>query len=176
MNNHEPLTRLRTYRRSWGLTQRELAGLLGGRSPTHIARIEAGKRPPSIEIALACQIIFGIPPEIMFPRLYTEIEEREMQGIYRFHEGLLQTTSPLGVRKRTLLERAMKRAISTSNSQGVCPPTNLNRSSSPSILRHTTSVSRGSALVPVSTSHIGSRQIVSPCTTRRHLSRAGTAR
>lgn len=116
MKNYKPLTRLRTYRRSWGLTQRELAGLLGGRSPTHIARIEAGKRIPTIEIALACQIIFGVPPEIMFPRLYTEIEEREMQGIYRFHKGLLQTTNLSGVRKRDLLEGAMKRAISTSNS------------------------------------------------------------
>src|ERR1022692_691601 len=141
MNNHKPLTRLRTYRRSWGLTQRELAGLLGGRSPTHIARIEAGKRTPSIEIALACQIIFGVPPEIMFPRLYTEIEEREMQGIYRFHEGLLQTTNHSEVRKRDLLEDAMKRAISTANSQGVCPTNNSNRSSSPSTLPHAASPS-----------------------------------
>ena len=135
MNNHKPLTRLRTYRRSWGLTQRELARLLGGRSPTHIARIEAGKRPPTTEIALACQFIFGIPPETLFPQLCTEIEERTMQNIYRLREGQLQITTPSAVRKRELLEDAMKRAISSSNPQGVCPPTNSIRSSSPSTLR-----------------------------------------
>ena len=136
MNDHKPLTRLRTYRRSWGLTQRELAGLLGGRSPTHIARIEAGKRPPTTELALACQVIFGVPPETMFPREYAEIEERTMQGIYRFREGLLQTTNLSGVRKRELLDGAMKRAISKSNSQGVCPINNSGLSSSPSIPQH----------------------------------------
>ena len=119
MKNPTPFTRLRTQRRSWGLTQRELAGLLGGRSPTHIARIEAGKRPPSIEIALACQVIFGIPPEIMFPHVYTEIEERTMQSIYRFREGQLQISTPSVARKRELLELAMKRAVTRPNSQRV---------------------------------------------------------
>ena len=119
MSNTSHLCRLRTLRRTWGLTQRELAELLGGRSPTHIARIEAGKRIPSIEIALACQTLFGLPPETLFPRVYTEIEERTMEDIYRLHEGLLKITSPSAVRKRELLELALKRAITKPNLTGV---------------------------------------------------------
>jgi transcriptional regulator with XRE-family HTH domain len=119
MNNRNLFCRLRTQRRAWALSQRELAELLGGRSPTHIARIEAGKRIPSIEIALACQVLFGMPPETLFPNVYTEIEERMMQNIYRFREGLLQTTSPSVVRKQELLENARKRALIRLNTSGV---------------------------------------------------------
>jgi DNA-binding XRE family transcriptional regulator len=119
MKNRNLFCRLRTHRRAWALSQRELAELLGGRSPTHIARIEAGKRLPSLEIALACQVLFGVPPETMFPNVYSEIEERMMQNIYRFREGLLQTTSPSAVRKQKLMEDALQRALIRLNTTGV---------------------------------------------------------
>jgi transcriptional regulator with XRE-family HTH domain len=119
MNKRNLRSRLRTQRRGWALTQRELAILLGGRSPTHIARIEAGKRVPSIEIALACQALFGIPPEVLFPNVYSEIEERLMERIYRFHEGQLQITSPSSARKRERTEEALKRAVRRSHPKDV---------------------------------------------------------
>ena len=58
---------LRTHRRNWGLTQKELAKLVGTASSVQISRYENGKRAPKIEVALACQVIFGVPPSIMFP-------------------------------------------------------------------------------------------------------------
>jgi len=42
-----------------------------------------------------------------------------MQNIYRFREGLLQTTSHSGVRKQELLENARKRALIRLNTSGV---------------------------------------------------------
>ena len=119
MKNRNLFCRLRTERRAWALSQRELAELLGGRSPTHLARIEAGKRVPTIETALACQVLFGMPPETLFPNVYTEIEERMMQNIYRFREGLLQPTSLSTVRKQKLLEDARKRALTRLNTPEV---------------------------------------------------------
>ncbi len=102
---------LRTHRRVWGLTQRELATLLGLKSTTHISRIENGKRAPSVESALACQVIFGIPPSAMFPRLYTLVEEKAMRNVYQMHLALSHTTSLSDLRKRELLSIALKRAV-----------------------------------------------------------------
>jgi len=107
---------LRTHRRVWGLTGRELAGLIGLQSVSHVSRIEHGKRTPKVEVALACQVIFGIPPSEMFPHVYTLVEDRIMRNICKLHSALEKTTSLSGLRKRELCERALKRAKGESSS------------------------------------------------------------
>lgn len=106
---------LRTHRRVWGLTQRELAPLMGFESAAHVSRIENGKRAPTIEVAFACQVIFGIPPSAMFPHAYDLVEERVIRDVYRLHLALSDTTSPSGLRKRELFSLALERAISSPN-------------------------------------------------------------
>ena len=106
---------LRTHRRVWGLTQRELASLLGFESAAHVSRLENGKRAPTVESALACQVIFGIPPSAMFPHAYDVVEERVVREVYRRHEALTDTTSPAELRKRELFSLALERAISSPN-------------------------------------------------------------
>ena len=106
---------LRTHRRVWGLTQLELASLIGLRSTAHISRIEHGKRAPKVEVALACQVIFGIPPSVMFPHVHTFVEEKVMRNIYRLDLALSNTTNLSGLRKRELCALVLKRAISKSN-------------------------------------------------------------
>jgi len=103
---------LRTHRRVWGLTQQELASLMGFESATHVSRIENGKRPPTVESALACEVIFGIPPSAMFPHSYALVEERVIRDIYRLHLALRDTTIPSELRKRELFSLALDRAIS----------------------------------------------------------------
>lgn len=100
---------LRTHRRAWGLTVKELADLVGFRSATHMSRIENSKRTPRTEVALACQVIFGVPPAAMFPDVYTQVEDRIMWNIAQLHLALENTTSPAGLRKRELCELALKR-------------------------------------------------------------------
>lgn len=107
---------LRTHRRVWGLTQRELAALMGFASATHISRIENGKRAPTVEVAFACQVLFGIPPSAMFPHAYALVEEKVMRNIYRLHLALNNTTSLSGLRKRELFSLALKRAVGKPNS------------------------------------------------------------
>ncbi len=104
---------LRTHRRVWGLTQRELASLLGFQSAAHISRIENGKRAPTVESALACQVLFGIPPAAMFPHAYEAVEERVIRDVYERHLALAETTSPSELRKRELFSLALQRAISS---------------------------------------------------------------
>ena len=108
---------LRTHRRIWGLTQRELASLLGFESAAHVSRIENGKRAPTVESALACQVIFGIPPSAMFPHAYDVVEERVVREVYRRHEALTDTTRPAELRKRELFSLALERAISSPNTE-----------------------------------------------------------
>ena len=106
---------LRTHRRVWGLTQRELAYLMGFESTTHISRIENGKRDPTVEVAFVCQVIFGVPPSAMFPHVYALVEEEVMRNIYHLHLALKNTTTLSGLRKRELLSLALKRAIGKPN-------------------------------------------------------------
>ena len=106
---------LRTHRRVWGLTQWDLASLIGFASPTHVSRLENDKRAPTIEVALACQVIFGTPPSAMFPHVYALVEERVMRNIYRLHLALKDTTSLSDLRKRELLSLALERSIGKPN-------------------------------------------------------------
>ncbi|MEX8519018.1 MAG: helix-turn-helix transcriptional regulator [Leptothrix sp. (in: b-proteobacteria)] len=104
---HMPVL-LRTHRRSWGLTQKEMAALLGFASSAHVSRIEQGKRTPSTETALACTVLFSVSLDELFPQLTTAIEKRLYERATRLHQGLLHTTTSSGVRKRDLLMRALR--------------------------------------------------------------------
>uniref|UniRef100_E6QWT1 Helix-turn-helix domain protein n=1 Tax=mine drainage metagenome TaxID=410659 RepID=E6QWT1_9ZZZZ len=105
---------LRTHRRLWGLTQQDLAGLMGFQSAGHVSRIENGKRDPTIETALACEVLFGVSPSVMFPQAYDAVEERVMRDIHRL-DGTLSDTSAVDLRKRELLSSAFARAITRPN-------------------------------------------------------------
>jgi transcriptional regulator with XRE-family HTH domain len=65
--------RLRAYRKSSGLSQRELAALLGLRSQGLIAEYETGKKHPGIKALIACALIFDRPIRMIFPRLHSSV-------------------------------------------------------------------------------------------------------
>ena len=101
---------LRTHRRIWGLTRLELAQLVGLESAGHISRIEHGKRTPTIEVAFAAQVIFGVAVSALFPDLHTRVEEQVMRNVYRLHLALSHTTNLSGLRKRELCAQILARA------------------------------------------------------------------
>lgn len=113
MKTHLPRCSLRTHRRVWGLTQREVADLLGLTSPSAVSRLERGngKRGPSYETALACHVLFGIEPRDMYPVIHRKVEDRVIRACYLMHHGLEHSTSNSDLRKRELLEMALQRAI-----------------------------------------------------------------
>jgi transcriptional regulator with XRE-family HTH domain len=57
---------LRAYRKRSGLTQREVASLLGCRNGAQVSRYEKRKRVPPLRTALACEAVFGIPVADLF--------------------------------------------------------------------------------------------------------------
>ncbi len=102
---------LRHERRAWGLTQGEMASLMGLRSANHVSRIENGKKPPSLKAAFACQVIFGIHADALFPQVYNSVEEETMRNIYSEYQRLEHTTNPAGMRKGELYNLALSRAV-----------------------------------------------------------------
>lgn len=102
---------LRTHRRKWGLSQKDLARLIGTIGCSQLSRYENSKRAPKIEVALACQVIFGVIPSIMFLDTYASVEEEVMRNMYCMNEALKNTTSLTGLRKRELFAIALSRAI-----------------------------------------------------------------
>ena len=106
-----PLCYLRTHRRKWGLSQKDLARLIGTIGCAQLSRYENNKRAPKVEVALACQVIFGVIPSIMFLDTYASVEEEVMRNMARMDEALENTTSLTGLRKRELFSLALGRAI-----------------------------------------------------------------
>lgn len=102
---------LRTHRRAWGLTAKEVATLIGYKNASNVSLIENSKRTPKVEVALACEVLFGIPPSAMFPQVYTQIEDRVMWNICQLNQALETNPAPAAARKLQLFELALKRAI-----------------------------------------------------------------
>lgn len=66
---------LRAHRRSAGLSQKEVATLLGLESAAQVCHIEQGTRDPSFSTAFACSALFGAPLGELFPRTALEVSD-----------------------------------------------------------------------------------------------------
>jgi transcriptional regulator with XRE-family HTH domain len=67
---------LRTYRRRAGLTQNEVAFLLGTASGTRVSRYERFGRQPRLPTALAYEVVFAAPQRQLFGGLYERVESQ----------------------------------------------------------------------------------------------------
>jgi len=65
---------LRTYRKRAGLSQDEMAYLLGCRSGAKVSRYERFARQPTLQTALAYEAIFGVPVRDLFAGIYQKVE------------------------------------------------------------------------------------------------------
>src|SRR2546428_13314692 len=65
---------LLTHRKRFGLTQAEVAFLLGCRHKTKVSDYEQRTRRPMLETALACEVVFGVPVRELFAGMFDEVE------------------------------------------------------------------------------------------------------
>lgn len=65
---------LRTHRRRAGLSQDEVAYLLGSTSGTKVSRHETSVRRPGLETLFAYEIIYRIPARELFAGIYERVE------------------------------------------------------------------------------------------------------
>ena len=95
---------LKTHRKRLGLAQEELAALLGCGRKEKVARIERFSRKPNLEVALACEVIFGLSFCDLFPHLYAAVETSVIERAHVLASALTaRTPSPQIERKLNAL-------------------------------------------------------------------------
>ncbi|WP_374652280.1 helix-turn-helix transcriptional regulator [Dongia sp.] len=102
---------LRTFRRQWGLTQDEVAFLLGWKSATPVSNYEKLKSTPRLYAIFAFQAIFGELPQKLFPSVFSSVEEEVLTRAYQLLQKLESEKSPEAVRKCALLRDMLRRGM-----------------------------------------------------------------
>jgi transcriptional regulator with XRE-family HTH domain len=110
---------VRAHRRRWGLSQAELAMLLGLASSTTVSRIERSVRAPTATVMVACCILFGLAAPELFTTLHDEIEEVVGTAAKNLYDGLEGKTDKQSVRKRAFLDEVLSRLVSRDRSKRV---------------------------------------------------------
>ena len=100
---------LRTHRRRCGLSQAQVAILLGAVSGTKVSRYENFTRMPSALTVFAFEIVFNQPASELFAGSYDAVRLAVQSRARRMAEQL--TTSPDTQAKRTLPKLELLRAI-----------------------------------------------------------------
>ena len=107
--DHRTKTYVRPLRRRWGLTQRELAFLIGAKSGTVVSRIEGVKRTPSLAATFALAIVFGTVPPELFPGFSSQIHDDVIARARELYEELQGNSSKTTRVKLDFLEAVLAR-------------------------------------------------------------------
>jgi transcriptional regulator with XRE-family HTH domain len=100
---------LKPYRRRWGLSQSEVAVLIGVQSRSVVSRIERGIREPSFRVAVACEVLFGASIGELFPHMFADVEEQVVTRAYDLYERLQGSTAPSTTWKLDFFEEMFAR-------------------------------------------------------------------
>lgn len=113
MRNSLPVY-LRTFRRQAGLTQRELAQLIGCPNDIAVSRLERSSHRPRLHVALACEVVFRASLRELFPDMYEEVEQLVFTRAHTLRRRLV-ATSRLTPRKRQCLKTVGRLTASSSS-------------------------------------------------------------
>lgn len=107
---HRPISRnnIRRIRRNHELAFSELAELCD-LSPSFLARVEQGRRAPSLSGAFALELALGTPAASLFADLYENAALLLAENAARFSIELEAHTDPASVQKRVLLSAIAER-------------------------------------------------------------------
>jgi transcriptional regulator with XRE-family HTH domain len=107
------VTYIRRERRSWGLSQQDLAVLLGIKSRSQISALEQGTvRPTALQLVML-QCIFGLTPRQLFPQLDEEARAHVANVVQSLNAAMPPDTTLRTQRKTTLLRQISARAVSS---------------------------------------------------------------
>jgi transcriptional regulator with XRE-family HTH domain len=101
---------LRTFRRRFGFTQKELAFLIGMGSRTAVSRIERSKRKPSVEALIECAFLFEASELDLFPTLISELQKDVLERANELYEELQGEPSKTTRAKLDFLEHFLDKA------------------------------------------------------------------
>ena len=108
---------LRTHRKRAGLSQDEVAFLLGCRSGAKVSRYERLARRPSLETAFAYEAVFGVPARELFAGVYEKVEREVVKRARVLGEKLNATQPDRTVRRKLDRLKAMTPAAESETSQ-----------------------------------------------------------
>ncbi len=91
MKSHKLQNYLKTFRKRTGLSQRDVAYLLGCRSGAKISRYERFARTPNPQTILAYEIVFGVPAKDLFAGIHGKVERMVLRRAKQFEEKLGKT-------------------------------------------------------------------------------------
>lgn len=93
--------KIASLRKTWGLSQPELAALLGVSRST-VSRLEAGAHPV-IFTALTLEALFDAPARQVFPKQFASALDALVPRLAEFSKKIEGRVDPQSVRKRELL-------------------------------------------------------------------------
>jgi len=85
-----PQNYLRSYRRRSGLSQAEMAFLLGCRSKAKVSRYEQHARRPSLESVFIYEVVFGAHAQELFRGVFEKVEKETRKRAQMLAERLRQ--------------------------------------------------------------------------------------
>lgn len=85
---------IRSHRKRAGLTQKELAFLLGCNHASMVSRYERFRVAPELPAALACQVVFRVPTAELFSGIYTTVEQQVIRRATLLSQSLSDTEPP----------------------------------------------------------------------------------
>jgi DNA-binding XRE family transcriptional regulator len=98
--------RVRVHRRKSGLSQSELAAILGTLGPVGISRHEQSATLPKILVAAGYEIVFRVPIADLFPGVYETLRLDIEARLLTFEEELHKSTAK--GREATLIARKLE--------------------------------------------------------------------
>ena len=107
---------LRTYRKRSGLSQEEVAYLLGSQCGSKVCRYERFTQQPNLETGLACELLFRTPMRELYAGTHQKVGNRLVKRIQALIRRLnRQQGDSLTHRKLALLTAVIEAIESQSN-------------------------------------------------------------
>src|SRR2546425_12606538 len=98
MSTHKLENYQRAYRKRSGLTQREVAFLLGCQNGAQVSRYEKRRRVPPLRMALACETVFWVPAAELFGGMKDQVNKVIEKRLAEL-QSKLQATNSAGIKK-----------------------------------------------------------------------------
>jgi transcriptional regulator with XRE-family HTH domain len=108
--DQRPISYLRPLRRRWGLTQKELAFLIGAKTYVTVSKLESLTRAPDFTAAFAISVIFDVAPAEVFPTFLADLHEAVYRRATDLYEEIQGSPSRVTRTKLDFLEEVMARA------------------------------------------------------------------
>ncbi len=87
------VNRLRSHRKRSGLTQRDLANIVGYRKEVEVSRHERQAASPPFRVALRYEAVFRVPLSDLFPTIFEQEKNQIEARLAEFAETLRQSTT-----------------------------------------------------------------------------------